>query len=96
MPLSEKKKNATRDRLNRDPDFREAFTVEARNMYIKALKYNPSLEDEINRFEQIMGADPDSFQFDKGEMDEVDIFEQILNAFDNQVLLEEKDNSTIN
>ncbi len=96
MPLSEKKKNETRDRLNRDPDFREAFTVEARNMYVKALKYNPGLEDEINRFEQIMGEDPGSFEFEAGELDEVDIFEQILNAFDTQVLLEEKNNATIN
>lgn len=96
MPLSEKKKNETRDRLNRDPDFREAFTVEARNMYVKALKYEPGLEDEINRFEQIMGEDPGSFEFEAGELDEVDIFEQILNAFDNQVLLDEKNNATIN
>ena len=96
MPLSEEKKAETRDRLNRDPDFREAFTVEARNMYMKALKYNPGLENEINRFEQIMGADPDAYEFDQGEMDEVDIFEQILNAYDNQVLMEEKNNSTIN
>jgi len=96
MPISDDKKNETRDRLSRDPDFREAFTVEARNMYMKALKYNPGLEDQINRFEQIMGADPDTFQFNGGGMDEVDIFEQILNAFDTQVLLEEKDNSTIN
>ena len=96
MPLSEEKKTQTRDRLNRDSDFREAFTVEARNMYMKALKFNPSLEDEINRFEQILGADPHTYEFDEGEMDEVDIFEQILNAYDNQVLLEEKANSTIN
>jgi len=96
MPLSEQKKEETRDRLNRDPDFRDAFTVEARNMYMKALKFSPDLEAEINRFEQIMGADPNTFEFDQGEMDEVDIFEQILNAYDNQVLLEEKENSTIN
>jgi hypothetical protein len=96
MPLSEQKKKETRDRLNRDPDFRDAFTVEARNMYMKALKLSPDLEAEINRFEQIMGADPNTFEFDEGEMDEVDIFEQILNAYDNQVLLEEKENSTIN
>lgn len=96
MPLSEKKKHETRDRLDRDPDFREAFTVEARNMYVKALKYDPGLEDEINRFEQIMGEDPGSFEFEEGELDEVGIFEQILNAFDNQVLLEEKNNATIN
>ena len=96
MPLSEEKKAETRDRLNRDPDFREAFVVEARNMYLKALKYNPGLEDEINRFEQILGADPHTYEFDDNEMDEVDIFEQILIAYDNQVLLEEKENSTIN
>jgi hypothetical protein len=96
MSLSEQKKSDTRDRLNRDHDFRAAFTVEARNMYMKALKYNPGLEDEISRFEQIMGADPDTFELDEGEMDEVDLFEQILNAFDNQILLEEKNNSTIN
>ena len=96
MPISEQKKAETRDRLNRDPDFREAFTVEARNMYVKALKYNPDLEEEINRFEQILGADPDTYEFDEHEMDEVDIFEQILNAYDNQVLMEEKNNSTIN
>lgn len=96
MSLSEEKKAETRDRLNRDPDFREAFTVEARNMYIKALKYNPGLEDEINRFEQILGADPHAYEFEAHEMDEVDIFEQILIAYDNQVLLEEKENSTIN
>ena len=96
MPISEKKKAETRDRLNRDPDFREAFTVEARNMYMKALKHNPDLEYEINRFEQILGADPETYEFEEGEMDEVDIFEQILNAYDNQVLMEEKDNSTIN
>ncbi len=96
MPLSEEKKAETRDRINRDPDFREAFVVEARNMYMKALKYNPGLEDEINRFEQILGADPHTYEFDDNEMDEVDIFEQILIAYDNQVLLEEKENSTIN
>ena len=78
MPLSEEKKAETRDRLERDPDFREAFTVEARNMYMKALKFNPGLEDEINRFEQILGADPNTFEFDQGEMDEVDIFEHSL------------------
>ncbi len=96
MPLTEDKKNETRDRLNRDPDFREAFTVEARNMYLRALKFNPGLEEEINRFEQILGADPHTYKLDGGEMDEVDIFEQILNAYDNQVLLEEKESSTIN
>jgi hypothetical protein len=96
MPLSEEKKSETRDRLNRDPDFREAFVVEARNMYMKALKFNPGLEDEINRFEQILGADPHTYEFGNNEMDEVDIFEQILIAYDNQMLLEEKENSTIN
>ena len=65
-------------------------------MYMKALRYDPGLEDEINRFEQILGADPDTYEFENGEMDEVDIFEVILNAYDNQVLLEEKNNSTIN
>ena len=96
MPISEEKKAETRERLNRDPDFREAFTVEARNMYMKALKYNPDLENEINRFEQILGADPNTYELDENEMDEVDIFEQILNAYDNQILMEEKANSTIN
>lgn len=96
MPLTDDRKTETRDRLSRDPDFREAFLVEARNMYMKALKYRPDLEDEINRFEQILGADPDTYEFDAGEMDEIDIFEQILDAYDNQMLIEEKENSTIN
>ena len=96
MPLTEEKKAETRDRLNRDPDFRDEFLVSARNMYKKALSSKPDLEDEINCFEKIMGADPNTYEFSVGEMDEVDIFELILNAYDNQVLLEEKDNSTIN
>jgi hypothetical protein len=96
MPLTEDKKDATRDRLNRDPDFREAFLTEARNMYRKALEFNAGLEDEINRFEQILGADPGTYEFMQGELDELDIFELILDAFDQQKLLDEKDSSTIN
>jgi hypothetical protein len=96
MPLPDEKKIETRERLNRDPDFREAFLTEARNMYRKALEFNAALEDEINRFEQILGADPDTYEFMEGELDEIDIFEKILDAFDNQILKEEKDSSTIN
>jgi hypothetical protein len=96
MPLSEQKKTETRDRLKRDPDFRDEFLTSARNMYMKALVLKPELEDEINRFEQILGADPGMYEFDPGEMDEIDIFEQILDAYDTQMLLEEKDSSTIN
>ena len=96
MPLPDEKKIETRDRLNRDPDFREAFLTEARNMYRKALEFNAALEDEINRFEQILGAAPGTYEFMEGELDEIDIFEKILDAFDNQVLKEEKDSSTIN
>ena len=96
MPPPDEKKIETRDRLNRDPDFREAFLTEARNMYRKALEFNAALEDEINRFEQILGADPGTYEFMEGELDEIDIFEKILDAFDNQVLKEEKDSSTIN
>ena len=96
MPLSDEKKAETRDRIQRDPDFRDEFLTSARNLYIKALAFDPSLEDEINRFEQIMGADPGSYEFDAGEADEIDIFERLLDAHDNQVLLEEKANSTIN
>ncbi len=96
MPLSQQKKEETRDRLNRDPDFRDEFLTSARNMYVKALASNPGLEDEINSFEKIMGADPHTYEFGKGEMNEMDIFEVILNAYDNQMLLEEKENSTIN
>jgi hypothetical protein len=96
MPLSEQKKTETRDRLKRDPDFRDEFLTSARNMYMKTLVLKPELEDEINRFEQILGADPGTYEFDPGEMDEIDIFEQILDAYDTQMLLEEKDSSTIN
>lgn len=96
MPLSEEKKNETRDRLNRDPDFRDEFLTSARNMYLKALLFKPELENEINRFEIILGADPGTYEFEPGELDEIDIFEQILDAYDTQMLLEEKDSSTIN
>jgi len=96
MPLSDDKKIETRDRINRDPDFRDAFLMEARNMYKKALQFNSELEDQINRFEQILGAEPDSYEFMEGELDEIDIFEQILDAFDNQTLEDEKNASSIN
>ncbi len=96
MPLSNEMKTETRERINRDPDFRDAFLIEARNMYKSALKYNHNLEDEINRFEQIMGAEPDTYEFMKGELDEIDIFELILDAYDNQILEDEKSSSTIN
>ena len=96
MPLSDEKKVETRDRINRDPDFREAFLIEARNMYKNALTFKAELEDEINRFEQIMGAEPDTYEFMEGELDEVDIFELILDAYDSQILEEEKSSSTIN
>jgi hypothetical protein len=96
MPLTEEKKIETRDRLNRDPDFRDAFLIEARNMYKNALRFNDNLEDEINRFEQIMGADPNAYEFMEGELDEIDIFEKILDAYDSQLLEDEKDSSTIN
>ena len=96
MPLSDEKKSKTRDRINRDPDFRDAFLIEARNMYKKALQFNSQLEDEINRFEQILGAEPDSFEFTEGELDEIDIFEKVLDAYDSQILEDEKNSSTIN
>ena len=96
MPLPEQKKIETRDRLERDPDFREAFLMEARNMYRKALQFDAELEDDINRFEQILGADPGTYEFMEGELDEIDIFEKILDAFDNQMLEDEKSSSTIN
>ena len=96
MPLTDEKKVATRDRINRDPDFRNAFLIEARNMYKNALKFNAELEDEINRFEQIMGAEPDTYDFMEGELDEIDIFELILDAYDKQTLEDEKNTSTIN
>ena len=96
MPLSDEKKIETRDRINRDPDFRTAFLIEARNMYKKALSFNSELEDEINRFEQILGAEPETYEFMEGELDEIDIFEKILDAFDQQMLEDEKNSSTIN
>ena len=96
MPLTDEKKIATRDRINRDPDFRDAFLIEARNMYKNALHFNAELEDEINRFEQIMGAEPDTYDFMEGELDEIDIFELILDAYDKQTLEDEKNTSTIN
>ena len=96
MPLSDKKKVETRERVNHDPDFREAFLIQARNMYKKALQFNKNLEDEINRFEQILGAEPDTYEFMEAELDEIDIFELILDAYDSQMLEDEKDTSTIN
>jgi len=96
MPLPDDKKEKIRDRINRDPDFRDAFLIEARNMYKKALQFNADLEDQINRFEQILGAAPDTYEFMQGELDEIDIFEQILDAFDSQTLEDEKNTSTIN
>jgi hypothetical protein len=96
MPLSDKRKCETRDRINRDPDFRDAFLMEARNMYKKALQFNTELEDEINRFEQILGAEPGTYELMEGELDEIDIFEMILDAFDSQTLEDEKNTSTIN
>ncbi len=96
MPLSDEKKKETRERINRDPDFRDAFLVEARNMYKNALKFNSNLENEINRFEQILGADPGTYEFNEGELDEIDIFELILDAYDSQLLEDEKNTSTIN
>ena len=96
MPLSDEKKIETRDRINRDPDFRDAFLIEARNMYKKALQFNNDMEDEINRFEEILGAEPNTYEFMEGELDEIDIFEIILDAYDNQILEDEKNSSTIN
>jgi hypothetical protein len=96
MPLSDDKKIETRDRINRDPDFRDAFLIEARNMYQKALQFNAALEDDINRFEQILGAEPETYEFMEGELDEIDIFERILDAYDQQLLEDEKNSSTIN
>ena len=96
MPLSDEKKTETRERINRDPDFRDEFLTGARNMYIKAMKLDPELANEIDRFEKILGAEPDTYEFEEGEDDEIGIFEKILMAYDNQVLLEEKEASTIN
>jgi len=96
MPLSDDKKIETRERINRDPDFRDVFLMQARNMYKKALQFNKNLEDEINRFEQILGAEPDTYEFLEGELDEIDLFELILDAYDSQILEDEKNTSTIN
>ncbi len=96
MPLSEDKKIETRERINRDPEFRDEFLTSARNMYMKALKFEPELAGEIDRFEKILGADPGSYEFEEGEDDEIGIFERLLAAYDNQSLLEEKAASTIN
>ena len=96
MSLSNEKKTETRERINRDPDFRDEFLTSARNMYIKAMKLEPELANEIDRFEKILGAEPNTYEFEEGEDDEIDIFEKILAAYDNQVLIEEKENSTIN
>ncbi len=96
MPLSDEKKIKTRERLNRDPDFRDEFLLPARNMYKKALQFNENLEDDINRFEQILGADPKTFDFMEGELDEIDLFEHLLDAYDSQTLEDEKNASTIN
>lgn len=96
MPLTDEKKAETRDRINRDPDFRDEFLTSARNMYMKAMKLDPELINEIDRFEKILGAEPNTYELETGEDDEIAIFEKILAAYDNQVLLEEKDASTIN
>ena len=96
MPLSEEKKADTRERINRDPDFRLEFLTSARNMYMKAMKFEPEIVNEIDRFEKILGAEPNSYEFEEGEDDEVGIFVKILAAYDNQVLIEEKEASTIN
>jgi len=96
MPLSKDKKEETRERINRDPDFREEFLVSARNMYLKAMEYDKTLDTEVERFEKILGAEPDTYEFEEGETDEIDIFERILDAHDNQVLFDEKNASTIN
>lgn len=65
-------------------------------MYLQALKFNPELEPAINKFELVMGAEPGSYEFDDDEDDELDIFEKILDARDNQDLIDEKNASTIN
>ena len=65
-------------------------------MYKKALQFNNGIEEEINRFEEILGADPNTYDFMEGELDEIDIFEIILDAYDNQLLEDEKNASTIN
>lgn len=96
MPLSDEKKDETRERINRDPDFRDEFLTSARNMYMKAMKFDTELASEIDRFEKILGAEPDTYEFEQGEDDEIAIFEKVLASYDNQVLFEEKEASTIN
>ncbi len=96
MPLTDEKKAETRDRINRDPDFRDEFLTSARNMYMKAMKLDPELANEIDRFEKILGSEPGTYELEDGEDDEIAIFEKILTAYDNQSLIEEKDASTIN
>jgi len=96
MPLTDEKKKLTRERLNLDQEFRDEFLTKARNMYMKALAYDAGLEDEINRFELILGNEPNTYEFAANEADEIEIFEHILDAYDNKVLLEEKASSTIN
>ena len=96
MPLTDEKKAETRERLNRDPDFRDEFLTSARNMYKKALEFNSELENEINRFEQILGAEPNTYEFEEGEANEITIFENILDAYDKQTLMDEKGTGTIN
>ncbi len=94
--MSDEKKLETRSRLDSDPDFRDSFLIKARNMYKKALQFNNNIEEELNRFEEILGADPHTYEFMEGELDEIDIFEIILDAYDNQLLEDEKNASTIN
>lgn len=96
MPLSDEKKAETRDRINRDPDFREEFLTSARNMYVKALAFDNGLEQEINRFELLLGTEPGTYELEENEADEIDIFERLLDAYDKQMLLDEKNASTIN
>ncbi|MCK4705156.1 MAG: hypothetical protein KAT90_06745 [Gammaproteobacteria bacterium] len=96
MPLTDEKKAETRDRINRDPDFRDEFLTSARNMYMKAMKLDTELANEIDRFEKILGSEPGTYELEDGEDDEIAIFEKILTAYDNQSLIEEKDASTIN
>ena len=67
MPLSDEKKSETRDRINRDPEFRDEFLTSARNMYMKAMKFEPELANEIDRFEKILGAEPDTYEFENDE-----------------------------
>lgn len=96
MPLSDEKKFETQKRINNDPDFRDEFLAGARNMYVKAMKFELTLAEEIERFEKILGAEPNAYEFEGGEDNEIGIFEKILAAYDNQILQEEKESSTIN